>query len=693
MLSKSNQIAPAVDDPTMLQLIEKVARRNGYGTAHFDVSNALLDLNEEAFTEPKPDPADYLEFGLSRMRFSELLMFRAVSDLLACTTSIQSSVNEGAGTKLCLFASLPGDVWETAFTTAATIAIDVFALTHGLTSRDVSFASLRYRHGVTDIESLHYEHMSTRHVIVMRNGDHVPPPVLQDLCDTHLFVDVTPDAIEFAMKRLGCAGPVPNLEDVSAVEPRILDLLSARFGAGGLLSSKIATAAISARDRRSLPRVDDEGKPFTKAPTKAAGPQLLRPTSPVIADLSGYAAVASWGEQLAEDVRDYNNGSLSWSDVDQGCLLSGPPGTGKTIFASALAATCRLPIIASSFSQWQASKSGYLGDVIKSMRELFETANKHAPCIVFIDEIDSIPSRGGSVRDDYWTPVVNGLLECLDGTNRRDGVIVVAACNNADSLDQAIVRSGRLDRQFEIGLPDEEALVGIFAHHLPGIDAETIAPVATALAGTISGADVARIAREARRSARRQKRAIVGEDLLSIAMPEDTRPEEMRWRVAVHEGGHAIAAMAVGRMPIALSLVATPTTQGIVHSGPATLFLGIKSDIDDSILVSLAGRAAEEAVFGDVCAGAADDLQRATTISSDALRHWGLGDRLHAGAPIDGDVIEGHLRQVYDRALELMRDRRVELEALALLALEKRVLGRAALATFAQSHGLGEVRR
>src|SRR3546814_617433 len=151
-------------------------------------------------------------------------------------------------------------------------------------------------------------------------------------------------------------------------------------------------------------------------------------------------------------------GGLRWEDVDCGVLLSGPTGVGKTMFAGALARTCGCPLVSASLGEWQAA--GHLGDLLKAMRRTFDEARKCAPCILFIDEIDSFGDRAAFDRHhrDYGIPLVNAFLEELDGVRGRAGVVVVGATNDPERIDPAIRRPGRLDRTIELGLPDAEAL-------------------------------------------------------------------------------------------------------------------------------------------------------------------------------------------------------------------------------------------
>jgi hypothetical protein len=416
----------------------------------------------------------------------------------------------------------------------------------------------------------------------------------------------------------------------------------------------------------------------------------LRPTEPKLESLEGYGAAKAWGAEFLLDMLDYAKKRIAWADVDAGALLVGLPGTGKTLFASALAASAGLPLFATSYATWQASGEAHLGTLIKAMRATFEAASAHAPCIVFIDEIDAIPRRdsaAASKSDGWWTAIVTALLECLDGTLRREGVVVLAACNDASGLDPAIVRSGRLDRRFEISLPDAAALSSIFAHHAPDLDAAVIEPVATALAGMASGADVARYAREAKRHARRAGRPLSGEDILTVALPPETRSPAIVWRTAVHEAGHAMAYLAAGRIPRALSLAGIEGAHGFVMPPAHVQDQGRLVDIEAMVMPYLAGRAAEEVLLGDASAGASSDLDRATQILAGVEGGFGLGGYLTPGGP-DRTSVEIRIRRLYGEALMLVVTHRSTIVDLARLAIEKRVLGETALREFAQARGL-----
>src|SRR6185437_156125 len=215
--------------------------------------------------------------------------------------------------------------------------------------------------------------------------------------------------------------------------------------------------------------------------------------------------------------------------------------------------------IQSSYSEWQAFKEGHLGNVVHAIRKVFAEARAKAPCILFIDEIDSLPARGTSTRhDEWWRAVTNCVLE--EFTNENEGVVVIAACNSQpDRLDPALIRSGRLDRHIEIALPDAPGLVGIFRSHLgqdlPDTD---LLPAALAARGH-TGADVERWVREARGKARRAGQPLTINLLVdTVRGSTPALPDGVRRVVAFHEAAHALANISLRlAKPVSLSIGAS----------------------------------------------------------------------------------------------------------------------------------------
>ncbi|MDB5533597.1 MAG: ATPase central domain protein, partial [Hyphomicrobiales bacterium] len=402
---------------------------------------------------------------------------------------------------------------------------------------------------------------------------------------------------------------------------------------------------------------------------------------PVLSEMHGLGAAKPWGLALVEDLRDYAAGRLAWAEVAKGCLLTGAPGTGKTSFARALAREANVHFIATSYSQWQAYRDGHLGSVTQAIRKAFSEALLQNPSILFIDEIDTLPARGrGKWNDDWWTAITNTLLECLDGFDRREGVVVIAACNEPSRLDPALVRSGRLDRHIEIPLPDVPSLVGILRTHLgaelAGADLREVALAARG--GT--GADVERFVREARGRARRSGRPIKIQDLLEAARNGQPEwPADVRRRVAYHEAGHAIALLAQGlAVPKALSIGGTG---GLAESDLGEMRAITRSHLEKFLVTLLAGRAAEQLTFGEVTAGAGgsdeSDLGRATMLAARLETDYGFGEFglvCIPGASSSRDLllldslrsaVSATIDRAYAAALELLGRNQHALEGLA----------------------------
>ena len=402
---------------------------------------------------------------------------------------------------------------------------------------------------------------------------------------------------------------------------------------------------------------------------------------PPLSEMYGLGAAKPWGLALVHDLREYAAGQLSWAEVDKGCLLTGAPGTGKTSFARALAREANVHFIATSYAQWQAHREGHLGHVTQAIRKAFSEALLQSPSILFIDEIDTIPARGtGKWNDDWWTSITNTLLECLDGFERREGVVVIAACNDPSRLDPALVRSGRLDRHIEIPLPDVPSLVGILRTHLvTDLAGDDVREVALAARGG-TGADVERFVREARRRARLANRSIILPDLLeAVRNGQPEWPADVRRRVAYHEAGHAIALLALGiAEPKALSIGGTG---GLAESDLGEMRAITRSHLEKFLVALLAGRAAEQLTFGEATAGAGgsdeSDLGRATMLATRLETDYGLGDFglvCIPGGSSGRDLllldtlrsaVGGTIDRAYAAALELLGRNQHALEALA----------------------------
>jgi ATP-dependent Zn protease len=361
-----------------------------------------------------------------------------------------------------------------------------------------------------------------------------------------------------------------------------------------------------------------------------SGVAIERPAGPHLASLAGMDDVRRFGEALAIDLADYKAGNILWSDIDSGCLLFGPPGTGKTTVARAIAARCGTAFVATSYADWSGGEAG--ADIIERLRAVFDAARKNAPCVLFIDEIDSLPRRGsGAHNASYFAVINNALLEEIAGTKRRDGVIIIAACNDPTHLDPALIRSGRLDQMIEIPLPSPEALAGIFRYHL-GTDVLKVRDLDSIALNCIgkSGADIEKIVRESRRLSRQSGERLSDEHLLQVITRSASKlsPEELR-TTAVHEAGHAIVSFRQGDKKILISLAA-----GVTFSRPGNgPRVSTREGVTAQLVRLLAGRAAEEILLGTITGGAggtdSSDLACASKLALDAIAKRGLSARGH----------------------------------------------------------------
>lgn len=409
-----------------------------------------------------------------------------------------------------------------------------------------------------------------------------------------------------------------------------------------------------------------------------------------LSEVPGFSNVRPWVHALTRDLEDWRAGRFTWKDIDHGALLIGPPGTGKTFFASALAAELGVPLVATSVAAWQASGDGYLGDMLKSMRASFAEARSKKCAVLFVDELDGIGRRRSGGKNAYYeSNVVNCFLELTDGLVDVEGVILLGATNRLEDIDPAVLRSGRFEEHFHIGLPDENERAAILAHHLAGaVDAIEIREATDALRSA-TPADLQRLARKAKRVARSHGRVVTAADIRDSVPPKTKLPEAVVLRTAVHECGHVLVALASKLVSdIVVELEDSVSEQGLeAQEGGRVQYrmideiLPTEATLLARIRISLAGMAAEDVVQGNRSIGGAgatgSDLETATRVATQMVLSYGMGKNMRFYADrrrIDGTFpvppelnieINAILAREYRAAKDLLSKEKARLMRLA----------------------------
>jgi cell division protease FtsH len=366
-------------------------------------------------------------------------------------------------------------------------------------------------------------------------------------------------------------------------------------------------------------------------------------TGVTFADVAGCDEAKQELKEVVDFLKTPKDYQALGATIPKGALLVGPPGTGKTLLSRAVAGEAGVPFFSLSGADFVEM---FVGVGAARVRDLFQQAKQHAPCIIFIDELDAIGrQRGvhvGAVNDER-EQTLNALLVEMDGFEANTGVIILAATNRPEVLDRALLRPGRFDRQIVVDAPDLDGREAILKVHARGkkLAADVdLRRLAAATAG-MSGADLANVLNEAALlTARRKANAITQHDLEDAVEKVVAGPErrsrrlnaDEKRRVAYHEVGHALVA--------AYSEHADPVHKiSIVPRGRAALgytmqlptedqFLLTRAELVDRLCGLLGGRAAEELVFGEVTTGAQNDLERATALARQMVAVYGMSDRL-----------------------------------------------------------------
>ena len=417
--------------------------------------------------------------------------------------------------------------------------------------------------------------------------------------------------------------------------------------------------------------------PFGRArthPTKVERPNAR------FSDVAGYEVVK---REMAEvvDVLEHPTKYLqAGAKAPRGVLLLGPPGTGKTLLARAVAGEAELPFLTMTGSSFVEL---YVGVGAARVRELFEEARKLAPAIVFIDEIDAIGgrrARAGMAGNDEREQTLNQLLAEMDGFDQSCQIVVLAATNRPDTLDAALLRPGRFDRQITVPLPTASERAEILHVHATSrhLDAQVDLDRTARSTPGFSGADLANLVNEAALNAVRDDRsAITPADLdtarerVLLGAHDGTTallPEE-RARVAVHESGHAlVAALSPHADPVdRITILPTGAALGRTEQLPVVeRHLYSAAYLEDTLAVRLAGRAAERVVLGELSSGAANDLAEATALATRMVLQFGLSDAVGPVSYPEGMPLAPATQALVDREVRRLVQQAEE-RAVALL--------------------------
>ncbi|HSS90117.1 MAG TPA: ATP-dependent zinc metalloprotease FtsH [Streptosporangiaceae bacterium] len=444
--------------------------------------------------------------------------------------------------------------------------------------------------------------------------------------------------------------------------------------------------------------------------SKAKVIEAERPTTR-FTDVAGYEGVKQEISEVVDFLRDPQRYAAAGATGPRGVLMVGPPGTGKTLIARAVAGEAQVPFLSVTGS---AFVELFVGVGASRVRDLFADARRRAPSIIFIDEIDAIGGRRGGAAiggNDEREQTLNQLLSEMDGFDQTAGVVVIAATNRPESLDPALLRPGRFDRQVIVPLPNQTERAAILAVHAKGKKLAPDVDLTVTARGTpgFSGADLANLINEAAINAIRDNRTTItaadfdaARDRILLGAREATNvllPEEKQ-SVAVHESGHAlVAALSPNADPVAkVTILPAGMALGATHQLPeAERHLYSEAYLNDLLAVRLGGRAAELVVFGHGSTGASNDLAEATNLAIRMVREFGLSPALgpvgysdQSGQYLGGPVQDGLrrpfseetqrvvdqevsrlLREAEERAVAMLNDHRDELDWLAARLVEK----------------------
>jgi len=429
------------------------------------------------------------------------------------------------------------------------------------------------------------------------------------------------------------------------------------------------------------------------------------------ADVAGEDEAKENLQEIVNYLHDPGKYQEIGASMPKGILLVGPPGTGKTMLAKAVAGESQVPFFSISGSEFVEM---FVGMGASKVRDLFKQAKEKAPCIVFIDEIDAIGQKRNSGQlggNDEREQTLNQLLTEMDGFEGNSGVIILAATNRPDSLDPALTRPGRFDRRVPVELPDlkgREEILKVHARKValaPGIDFNTVARMASGA----SGAELANIVNEAAlRAVRAGRKSVTEADLeesievviAGYQKKNSILTDKEKCIVAYHEIGHALVAALQNHSAPVQKITIIPRTSGALgytmQVEEGNHYLMTKEELENKIATLTGGRAAEEVVFGSITTGASNDIEQATKLARAMLTRYGMSKEFDMVAletvnnqylggdtslacsaqtqrEIDQRVVE-LVKAQHEKAIKILTDNRAKLDELAKYLYEKETI-------------------
>jgi cell division protease FtsH len=424
-------------------------------------------------------------------------------------------------------------------------------------------------------------------------------------------------------------------------------------------------------------------------------------------DVAGLAEAKQEVEEIVEFLRDPKKYTDLGGKIPKGALLVGPPGTGKTLLAKAVAGEADVPFFSLSGSDFVEM---FVGVGASRVRDLFRQAKEKTPCIVFIDEIDAVgrarSNRAAFSGNDERESTLNQLLTEMDGFGSNSGIIILAATNRVDVLDQALLRAGRFDRQIHVDLPDLNERKEIFGVHLRPIKVDESLDIDLLARQTpgFSGADIANVCNEAALiAARHGKKAVTKQDFLDavdriiggLEKKNKITTEEERRSIAIHEAGHAAISwlLEYANPLIKVTIVPRGRALGAAWYLPEERQITTKEQMLDEMCATLGGRAAEELFIGRISSGAMNDLERVTKQAYGMTAYMGMSDKLpnlcyynagdefgfnkpyseHTAELIDNEV-KRMINEQYERAKRILTENKEKHNQLAQRLVEREVI-------------------